>query len=278
MAEILPVKIDQEKDGAVKLTNKFSVEMAETGNADTNDQWIPLHLEIETRVESVWYLFLPEIADHSSLTNYNSFQESAEAWVWFEIGNMLAETRTTLARARGYKEVERFYSDQKQKLVHLRKMDEFHKALRDIKKLEDLILRLIFEGTGRSLGNISIAKPEWERSLTLDRVKKGVADRINNAVLTAMPDTEYDVFVKILNKMAHNFSPELTDFWNYRHTLEHRMPQSVDYAEFYSYWKPGLSPDWQFLDLFNATVKVYEHYYNLLEQLAQLAISNHPAF
>jgi hypothetical protein len=279
MAEIVRVKIDQEKDGETKLTSEFSVEGEDTGDAPVNYQWIPIHLEIETRVESTWYRFLPDIIDHSPLTDYDSFRESEEAWVWFEIANMLAEAKTKLLRARGYKEVENSYSNGEiVKIVHLYKMGEFHEALKAIKKLEDLILRLIFEGTGRSFANINTARRQWERDLTLNRITAGVADRANNAVLTAMSDDEYDELVRILDEMEHNFSPEMDAFWTYRHALEHRMPQSVDDRRFYPYWREGLNPDWQFLDLFEATVRVYEHYYRLLERLAQLSISNHPAY
>ena len=111
MAEIARVKIEQEKDGEIKATNEFSVEMADTGEAVTNDQWIPLHLEIETRIESIWYKFLPDILDFSPLTNYREFKESEEFWIWFEMANMLGEAKTKLLRARGYKEVEKYYLD-----------------------------------------------------------------------------------------------------------------------------------------------------------------------
>ena len=283
MAEQVRVKVEQVKDGEIKASTEYTVDAADTGGATPDYNWIPFHLEVETRVEAVWYKFLPDISEHSSLTGYKSFQESEGAWVWFEIGNMLAEARIKLLRARGYKEVEGAYTagagqaGNRLRIAHLRKMDEFHGALKAIKKLEDLILRLIFEGAGRSLEGIDMTKRQWERQLTLNNVKKAVNNRTSNAVLIAMPDAEYDELVRILTSMEHNGSPEMDAFWTYRHALEHRMPQSVDYREMYPYWRPGANPDWQFLDLFNATVQVYEHYYGLLDALAKLPISNHPA-
>ncbi len=283
MAEIARVKIEQEKDGEIKATNEFSVEMADTGEAVTNDQWIPLHLEIETRIESIWYKFLPDILDFSPLTNYREFKESEEFWIWFEMGNMLGDARTKLLRARGYKEVEKYYLDTERpqqilRIIHFRMMDEFHGALKAIKKLEDLIARLIFEAADRSFDSIKTTRKEWERQLTLKNIKAGVEDRGKNAVLSAMPDPEYRELEEIVNEMRRDVFPEMEAFWEYRHALEHRMPLSVDYREIYPYYKPLLEADWQFLDLFSVAVKVYEHYYKLLERLAQLSISNHPAY
>ena len=71
-------------------------------------------------------------------------------------------------------------------------MDEFHEALKAIKKLEDLIARLIFEAADRSFDSIKTTRKEWERHLTLKNIKAGVADRANNAILAAMPNAEYE--------------------------------------------------------------------------------------
>lgn len=88
-----------------------------------------------------------------------------------------------------------------------------------------------------------------------------------------------------------------TNYWQYRHTLEHRMPQSLDYAELYSAFerrpepivKDGqiigtcgyigsrpVNPDWRFDDLYNTTVAVYEYYLELLERLNKLPTFKRP--
>lgn len=282
MAETLRVTIDRETDGKREGVNEFSVELADTGDAAPNNDWIPFHLEVEARVEGLWYKFLGDVPDHSALTAYRNFQESEQGWIWFEIGNMLAEARIKLCRARGYKEVEKEFGagaenrDNRLRTVHIEKMDELHQALRNIKKLEDLILRLIFEGVGRAVPGIDTSNAQWERRLTVERVGKGIAKREDNPVLKSLADVEYDLLNGIVDDLAHNKFTEMAQVWTYRHELEHRMPRSVDYAEMYPYYKPGQSPDWQFMDLFQASVRVYEHYFDVLQRLATLALSNHP--
>lgn len=282
MAEKLHVTIDRENDGNREGTHEFSVELADTGDAAPNHNWIPFHLEVEASVEGVWYKFLSDVPDHKALTAYHNFQESEQAWIWFEIGNMLAEARIKLCRARGYKEIEAAFGagaenrDNRLRTVHLEKMDELHQALRSIKKLEDLILRLIFEGVGRAVPGIDPNNAHWERRLTVERVENGVARREDNAVLKSLSDDEYDQLIGIVGDLDHNKFEEMAQVWTYRHELEHRMPRSVDYAEMYPYYKAGQSPDWQFMDLFQASVTVYEHYFGALQRLARLALSNHP--
>jgi len=282
MTERLHVTVDRENDGKREGTNEFSVELADTGDVPPNHDWIPFHLEVETRVEGVWYKFLADVPDHSALTAYNNFRESEQTWVWFEIGNMLAEARIQLCRARGYKEVEKDFGaegerrDNRLRTVHIQKMNELHQALRDIKKLEDLILRVIFEGVGRALPGIDTNNPQWERRLTVERVGNGLARREDNAILRSLADDEYDQLIGIVGDLDHNKFAEMAQVWTYRHELEHRMPRSVDYAEMYPYYKPGQNPDWQFMDLFNASITVYEHYFGVLQRLASLALSNHP--
>lgn len=282
MAEKLHVTIDRENDGKREGTHEFSVELADTGDAAPNHDWIPFHLEVEASVEGVWYKFLGDVPDHSALTAYNNFQESEQAWVWFEIGNMLAESRIKLCRARGYKEIEKEFGagtenrDNRLRTVHIEKMDELHQALRNIKKLEDLVLRVIFEGVGRAVPGIDTSNAQWERKLTVEGVRNGIAKREGNAVLRSLADDEYDQLTRIVSDLEHDKFTEMAQIWTYRHELEHRMPRSVDYAEMYPYYKPGQSPDWRFMDLFQASVTVYEHYFGVLQRLATLALSNHP--
>lgn len=282
MTESLHITIDREADGKREGTNEFSVELADTGDAIPDNDWIPFHLEVEARIEGVWYKFLGDVPDHSPLTAYRNFQASEQSWVWFEIGNMLAEARIKLCRSRDYKEIEASFGggaenrDNRLRTVHIEKMNELHEALRNIKKLEDLILRLIFEGVGRAVPGIDTNNTQWERRLTVERVRNGVAKREDNLVLKSLADDEYDLLIRIVDDLDHNKFSEMAQVWTYRHELEHRMPRSVDYAEMYPYYKPGQRSDWQFMDLFHASVRVYEHYFGVLERLAGLALSNHP--
>src|SRR5262249_37792295 len=149
------------------------------------------------------------------------------------------------------------------------------------KKLEDMILRLIFEGLGASLEGIDTSTDEWERQLTLEKVKDGLKAREGNQTLKNMSETDYSELRNIRSSMSHGSNQNLAKFWQYRHALEHRMPQSVDFIELYAtlesrpepIMKDGkaigirgfigsrpINPDWRFDDLYNTTVAVYKHY------------------
>src|SRR5262249_4908044 len=161
-------------------------------------------------VEARWSEYLVKIPDPGALCSSSSstittslgpeigsYYDAANcAWIWTEICNLLSSARIYLALARAYKEFEPAHSGKPGKenevlyIMHLRKMDELHLAVKNIKKLEDMILRLIFEGLGASLEGIDTSTDEWERQLTLEKVKDGLKAREGNQTLKNMSETD----------------------------------------------------------------------------------------
>ena len=317
MSEKLMLKIEVESEDGKERKTSFIYDLPTDGEPDGTLQWLSYFLSTEAQVELKWNEFLNNLPDPNSLGSANSitvttqlgfgmstyYDASNRNWAWMEIDNLLSSARIYLARAQAYKEFEPTYSGKPGKennvlyTIHLRKMDEFHLAVKNIKKLEDMILRLIFEGTGASLESIDTSKDEWERQLTLEKIKDGLKERDANKRLKNMPDDEYDELRKIRSAMSHGSSQNLYKFWQYRHALEHRMPQSVDYVELYPAFesRPELveegnvkfmqgflgsrpiNPDWQFKDLYQTTVAVYKHYLELLDRLSKLSLFKRPA-
>lgn len=107
---------------------------------------------------------------------------------------------------------------------------------------------------------------------------------------------EYGELRSIVSAMNHRATQQMYRFWEYRHRLEHRMPQSVDYAELYPSFEDRpeqvemdgrtvatgfigslpTTPDWSFEDLYQTTVSVYNYYLNLLERLDKLPTFGRP--
>jgi hypothetical protein len=316
MSDRLILNIEVESDDGKERKSSFAYDLPDGETADYALQWFSYYLSTEAQVESKWNEFLNKLPDPSSLCSGNSttikirpedinsyYDASKRGWAWLEICNLLRSARIYLARARAYKEFEPAYSGKPGKenevlyTTHLRKMSEFHLAVKNIKKLEDMILRLIFEGVGASLEGIDTSQYEWERQLTLEKIKDGLRKRDINERLKNMPDDEYKELRSIRSAMSHGSSRNLHRFWQYRHALEHRMPQSVDYVEIYPAFesrpepieKDGkvigeqgfigsqpINPDWRFKDLYNTTVAVYRHYLKLLERLNKLSTFKRP--
>lgn len=156
------------------------------------------------------------------------------------------------------------------------------------------MLRLIFEGLGASLEGIDTSKDEWERQLKLDDFKEALKENRkgkSNRKLKTMADSEYNELRKTVGALSHKTNPNLKAFWQYRHSLEHRMSQSVDYGEFYpvfetrpiqvqnegevdrtvySFGSQPRSASWCFDKLYKTTVAVYGYYLNQLKRLASL--------
>ena len=318
MPDRLVLNIEIESGDGQERKSRLVCDLPDGGTADQSLQWFSYYLSTEAQVESRWSEFLNRLPDPSGLCANNSttittalgpgvlsyYDAANRGWIWLEICNLLSSARIYLARARAYKEFEPAYSGSAGKenevlyTIHLRKMDEFHLALKNIKKLEDMILRLIFEALGASLEGVDTSKDEWERQLTLGKIRDGLKARDANVKLKNMPDDEYNELRSIRSAMSHGSNQNLARFWQYRHALEHRMPQSVDFVELYPalegrpepMMKDGkviglhgfigstpINPEWRFDDLYTIAVAAYKHYLDLLERLNKLPELKRPA-
>jgi hypothetical protein len=136
-------------------------------------------------------------------------------------------------------------------------MERFNLAAFYLAKIEDLLVRLIFENVGASLVAIDFSDPDWERQLTWKRLKEGLKKHpasvrnrswrvrlltwtkrklgqvAGNPHLEAMTEVEYRELTDILAQFR---SPQFVQkFVSYRDRLAHRITPSVDYPEMYTY-------------------------------------------
>lgn len=190
------------------------------------------------------------------------FDRRNTRWVWFEIEKNLILVEFLLAEARAYKAVEppRDQSVERNNdlyLVHSKKMERFNLATFYLAKIEDLVVRLVFENVGASLVPIDFNDPDWERHLTWNRLKEGLKQHpanvqnrhwgvrfvtwakrklgrsAGNPHLEALTEREYRELTETLGQFR---SPQFVQkFVGYRNRLAHRITPSVDYAEMYTY-------------------------------------------
>jgi hypothetical protein len=220
--------------------------------------------------------------------------------VWLEIQRTLIHVRFLLATARSYKELEPPHEDEFSKNgllynIHSDKMTQFDLAVFKLAKVEDLVLRLVFEATGAAFA--STGAINWERQLTWDRVKDGLKDRTGNARLSSMEDAEYEDLLRLIREFGN---PSFVGtFRSYRDRVAHRITPSVDYPELYATvedrtWKETRNPqgrivartkgfggmrsnaEFQFHYLYEVAKKTFQHYLDRLRQLRQVSILDPP--
>jgi hypothetical protein len=262
------------------------------------------YLMLELRKEISWGDYYEQLPDVTALLGLprqtfrgldiqTYFDRRNTMWVWFELANVLLNTKVLLAQARAYEDLEppRNESpadDQLRHNIHILKMEKFDLAAFSLAKVEDLIIRLLFENLGASIVNVDMTQPEWERKLTWENFKEGLKHRSDNPNLAALSEQEYRVLRRLVAMMrSPNFVRRIVE---YRNRLAHRMRPSVDYPELKTpledrvgralygaagevtgrAWAVGASPvkpDYEFMNLFDFGRRMMQHYVDLLRQL-----------
>lgn len=106
--------------------------------------------------------------------------ENVEA-LWLEIENLLRGARLNFAESRVLKAIELEFSGEDPESrntrydLHFDKMERFYLAVFELARIEDLIVRVMFEYFGESFIEVDQAKKGWEKRLTWDAMK----DRLN---------------------------------------------------------------------------------------------------
>ncbi len=266
-----------------------------------------VHIEKEIRF-AAFYELLSDASSLSKYV-LRTFSEQElidgedESWanmheVWTEISNTLTEAKYLLSQARAYKAVEMMLIDDEKVdhrhneilNIHLNKMNSFDGAVYRLVKIEDLLLLLLFVRFGCSLVETDMDSADWQRKVTWNHVKDGLKKRhpaiVANRFLNQVPSADYVAMTSIFSRFK---SPaEVGQITSYRDATTHRIPPSVDYHGFHavlvfsksrevSPWvqhRPMLARtrkvDYQFLDLYETAVKVFEHYIKLLNELKAL--------
>jgi hypothetical protein len=307
MPDKLILQIEITSSDEKERKREYQYDLPDGGTADSAFNWFTEYMDNEARVEIILNDFKTRLPDPKSLdmetikitvplqvdmTPYFDIKNRVIAWL--ELYNLLLSAREHLAQSRAYKEVEPAYSGKPGRendlayKMHLRKMDEFHHAVRDTKKIEDTILRLIYEALSTSLSGIK-KLDNGEPYLTFANVTKGLKNRESNERLRNVPDSEYNELMSIIDAMSTE-QGGMASFRNYRNALEHREPESVDYPEQFAAYEQRTQPGqavgfigsmptnakWRFEDLYDTAVAVYQHYLDLLERLDKLPTFRRP--
>lgn len=302
MSDQLLLNIEIKSDDGRERKREFIYDLGEDGTADRALEWFAEYFDFEAKVEIILNDFKSKLPDPGSLNgerkiratvahDMTPYYDSKNTFIaWMEIQNILLSAREHLAQSRAYKALEPTYSgksgpeNHQVYIVHLRKMDEFNQAVMDIKKLEDMVLRLIFESLSASLEGVR--STDGQPYLKLDRVCSVLKKRDSNAKLKSMSDAEYGELTSIVDAMTTKEGP-MEVFRRYRNALVHREPESVDYPEQFPAFEARPEPNqlvmsigsivpdtakWRFQDLYATGVTVYEQYIGLLERLDRLPI------
>src|SRR5437867_4276392 len=147
----------------------------------------------------------------------------------------MREVRVVVASARASKDMEPPRGDavdlQDVAQLHLEKMWHFDMAVFRLAKVEDLLLRLLFEGTGAQF--VPMERKNWDRQLYWDRVRDALKNRASVEKLASMEDAEYDRLLTLIREFRN---PQFVQrFVEYRDRMAHRISPSVDYPELYTH-------------------------------------------
>jgi hypothetical protein len=210
--------------------------------------------------------------------------------LWLEIENLLLAARLNFATARIFKDLEDSYSQQTVFDVnarfdlHLEKMERFHLGIFEIARIEDLIVRLLYEYFGDGFIETDVTRAGWEKRLTWDAMKdalnkRGQPDRHPHAAVEAMDDRQYQSLIALVRGYR---SEEVVRLIRYRDSRTHRVAPSVDHPELAVdmlllppggpatptsvFTRPGV-PEHAFLDLYSDAKEVYNQVTVLLLRL-----------
>lgn len=159
--------------------------------------------------------------------------------LWLEISNLLLGARLNFAMSRTLKQLEDEHLNETHFDVnarfdpHLEKMERFHLAVFEIARIEDLIVRTIYEYFGDQFIEVDCANENWEKKLTWDRMKdalnaRGKPEKKPHRRLEAMAEGTYRQLMVLIRRYR---SPQVLALIRYRDMRAHRVTPSVDHPE-----------------------------------------------
>ncbi len=210
--------------------------------------------------------------------------------LWFEVQNLLYGARLNLASARILKELEDGHSSASQTDVnarfdlHLDKLERFHLGVYEIARIEDLIVRIVYEFFGERFIEVDVSRTGWEKRLTWDIMKdslnrRGKPEKQPHPRLESMSDEDY---MKLMDLVRSYRSPEVLELTGYRDRRTHRVAPTVDHPALgvvLQSLPPGQpvpvfsSPDaaeFDFLELYATAKKVYAHLLRILAGINEI--------
>jgi hypothetical protein len=209
--------------------------------------------------------------------------------IWLEIYNSYLHVAHNLALAKAYKDaepngvpIETWY------YCHAKKMAALHLAVFVLAKLQDLVVRLLFESIGESLISVDQNDPEWERQLTTKNLRNGLARLHSSGDLT---HEEYTLIMAAIDTPTKAVRGKLVV--EYRNRVAHRLVPSVDHPELspvlqdrvgkpvydehgnisgtvWPFRIKSANPEFVFDELYDAIVEYLSAVISMLEQLKAL--------
>jgi hypothetical protein len=207
--------------------------------------------------------------------------------LWLEIANLLRGARLNFAASRIVKKIEMEYIEATPEgrntryYLHFDKMERFYLAVFELARIEDLVVRLLFEFFDDRFIAVDKTKKDWEKRLTWDAMKdalnkRGKPDREPHPRVEAMQDGDYEILMKLIRCYKTQQVLALTDF---RDRRTHRVTPSVDYPELGAVLSTAETsgeaiiipvsvmrskPEYEFLQLYETAKTVYEQLSEML--------------
>src|SRR5260370_36342415 len=151
--------------------------------------------------------------------------------LWFEIDNLILGARLNFATSRILKQLEEAHGsatdfDKNLRLdLHLEKMERFHLAVFEMARIEDLIVRLVYEYFGTGFIDADVSQDDWEKKVTWNRMKeslnsRGKPEKTPHPALEAMSDKDYAQLMALIRSYR---SVEVVRLTSYRDRRTHRV-------------------------------------------------------
>jgi hypothetical protein len=214
--------------------------------------------------------------------------------LWLEIHNLMLGARLNFATSRVLKHLEDEHQNQTHFDVnarfdlHLEKMERFHLAVFEMARIEDLIVRTMYEYFGDQFIQVDYSEENWEKRLTWDRMKdalnkRGKPEQHPHPRLEAMDDDTYRHLLALIRRYR---SPEVLTLIRYRDIRTHRVAPSVDHPELavdvlpvgrainsdkpVPLFPQSSEAQFQFAELYECAKKVYAQMLHLLLGLGEI--------
>ena len=168
------------------------------------------------------------------------FDDMNREELWREIRNTLYEIRHSLAQAKAYRDIEPTGEVEQWFSAHSRKVSHLNIAALYLAKIQDLVVRLLFESLGA--GTFIAVKPsneDWEKALTMSKAREGLVrllaegsldqlefQAIKDALDEPAKSKNQDLVVRYRNRVAHSVRPSV-DHWELSPVIQNREGKPI---------------------------------------------------
>jgi hypothetical protein len=148
--------------------------------------------------------------------------------LWLEIQNTLYATQNSIAEAKAYKDIEpsgvpieQWYP------AHAKKLSALNAGVLHLAKIQDLVVRLLFESFGGSqFIVVDLSDDDWEKALTMKSARRSL-DRLRDT--GSLDAHEHAQITAALDQPSR--CPQQKRVIEYRNCVVHRIRPSIDHPE-----------------------------------------------